>query len=406
MNDRLVVPLKVLVFLFFLAVALFFTVMTVSGFRQPPVTAEENGGGNGDAGGVNQRAWLDALKELDGFSVRHLRQVWELGVPGKVYLAADDGTLYASSSSGSLYCIDATTGSVRWSYNLGSWISTRPLVSKGVVYVGSANRFLYALDAQTGALLWFFQAQGEIISTPVESEGVVFFFADNDSVFDLVNRLYALDARGGTLLWSYDTKSWTPSPPAVGGNAVFIGGSKSEAMALEKYTGKVIWSRQLDSVVFSSPCINGTGVLFSTANGWLYSLDEATGEPLWQRNISAFTPTSPLAVGDSLYINSYQDKLTALALEDGNLRWTLPDAGMLVDATTPPKGSLFAFSAKGVIYWIEPSSGKRRGVLLAPFPFAGAPLIHDGRVFAVSPDGMIRAYKTEDGVPFIPVSTP
>jgi outer membrane protein assembly factor BamB len=173
MNDRLVALLKAFIFLFFLAVAVFFTAMTVSGFRQPPVTAEGNGGGNGGVGDGSPRTWLDALKELEGFSVRHLRQVWELGVPGKVYLAADAGTLYASSSSGSVYCIDATTGSVRWSYNLGAWISTRPLVSKGVVYVGSANRFLYALDAQTGALLWFFQAQGEILSTPVESDGVV-----------------------------------------------------------------------------------------------------------------------------------------------------------------------------------------------------------------------------------------
>lgn len=389
--------LKRLVVIFFLLMAFLFAFFTVSAARDnvsTPLNGETGGHSINPDGGF--RTPGEIARDLSKYRVRLLKPSWELRIAGQAYMAEKDGALYVSSLPGMIYCLDASTGAVRWSYDLGAMVSSRPAVSGGTVYVGSADHVLYALDAQTGALLWYFRAQGEVLASPVISDGVLFFFADNDSVLDLMNRLYALDARTGKQLWTYDTKSWTPSPPAVGHGAVFTGGSFPVVTALETTTGRVIWSREVDSLVYSSPCLREDEVIITTVNGGLYSLDAATGEIRWKSSISEFTPSSPVVAGDSLYVSTYGRKLTALSLADGDTLWSKPLPGSLADMAAGPAEYLYTYKAKGYLLQIDTSTGELVGILITPHPISSAPYITDGRCFIISPDDHLRAYSSAD----------
>jgi outer membrane protein assembly factor BamB len=48
------------------------------------------------------------------------------------------------SEDGKLYMLDATTGTLKWSYITGSYNYSSPAVADGVVYVGSSDSNMHA----------------------------------------------------------------------------------------------------------------------------------------------------------------------------------------------------------------------------------------------------------------------
>ena len=77
---------------------------------------------------------------------------------GVVYL----GSAYTQDLNGNVYALNATTGALIWSYNVGGSVQ-EIAVGNGKVYAvqwldGAAFDILYALNATTGSLDWTYQA--------------------------------------------------------------------------------------------------------------------------------------------------------------------------------------------------------------------------------------------------------
>lgn len=381
--------LKPLAALFFLAISLFFALMTARGFNEPmPPSAP----GEPTHSNTSHRSLAEVLEELGSLRVYHLHPRWELEVGENARLSLHDETLLVALDSGSILCVEASTGAVRWSQDLGAWISAGPTAWGGMVFVGTADRILFALDHARGALLWSFAADGEILSSPAASDGILYLMADNSSFSDFSSRLYALDAASGALLWQVDTRSWTPSPPTVNEWGVFTAGSSSTVMALEKRTGEELWSRQVEGIVYSSLPMGGGKVFVSTIDGWLYALDAGSGDVVWRQNVVEFTPSSPLLAGDSLCINYYETRLAALSLEDGSTRWTLDAGGLLVIPPCASRDRVYTYFPHGVLCVLDANSGIRTAVYVFDSDLARAPCLGNGLVFTVSADGFVRSY--------------
>jgi outer membrane protein assembly factor BamB len=60
-----------------------------------------------------------------------------------VYVGGDDGNLYA---------LNATTGTMLWSFTTQALVTSSPAVANGVVYVGSDDNNLYAIGNRTTTL--------------------------------------------------------------------------------------------------------------------------------------------------------------------------------------------------------------------------------------------------------------
>jgi hypothetical protein len=80
-----------------------------------------------------------------------------------------ENKIYVGSDDDKLYCLDALTGKLVWSYTTGSDVGSSPAVSGGRVYVGSYDSKIYCLDALSGTLIWHYTTGGEITSSPAIS---------------------------------------------------------------------------------------------------------------------------------------------------------------------------------------------------------------------------------------------
>lgn len=163
------------------------------------------------------------------------RAIWSFSAGDTVYSspAVVNGVVYIGGdlvTNGTVYALDAATGAKLWSFSTGNlWVYSSPAVANGVVYVGSYDHFtttdtgfnsglLFALDASTGTMLWSYPVGTEVLDSPIVANGVVYAGGYNTD-------FYALNASTGAKLWSYhieslSTYSW--SSAAVAGGVLYV----------------------------------------------------------------------------------------------------------------------------------------------------------------------------------------
>jgi len=111
-----------------------------------------------------------------------------------------DDTVYAACLDGNVYLFNAETGSeVAGAINLGSPISSSPVLVGDKVIVATEEGKIYAIDTGTNQLRLLSEL-GEAVHAPLSaSEGVVYIYSGGQN-------LYALDAESGAKLWNITIK--------------------------------------------------------------------------------------------------------------------------------------------------------------------------------------------------------
>ena len=153
---------------------------------------------------------------------------------------------------------------VRWFFPTGAPVSASPSVVHGTVYVGSWNGTMYALEASSGRMRWMFNIADPhpedrsgfpgIQSSATVSHGKVYFGAADANV-------YALSARNGTVAWKV---SLGDPDTAVEGAHVWSSPAVFDGTV---YVGK---ASHIDA-----PCVRGA----------VFALDAATGAQKWRFNV-------------------------------------------------------------------------------------------------------------------------
>lgn len=69
-------------------------------------------------------------------------------------VAGGGGVFFGSNADNTLYCLDASTGQVRWSFPVGGIMRFAPWLANGQVFVGSDDGHVYCLRARDGRLKW------------------------------------------------------------------------------------------------------------------------------------------------------------------------------------------------------------------------------------------------------------
>lgn len=295
-------------------------------------------------------------------------RLWEFKSDAQVQAspAVENGIVFASSVRGTLYALDAKTGTQRWSKTIGDdpdsvhrgWMYYSPTVADGVVYQGystSAGGFLMALDAQTGQERWNSPTAGGWISesSPVVADGRVYIGGDGGQLiaFDATTgaqiwntwpvrefighsmpaisdgRIFkayngglivAVDANTGTEIWRYQSPGTssipgglTGSSPAVADGVVYVGCPDGNVTALRAETGELLWSYQTGGGIISSPAVSGEAVFIGSNDGLLYALERQTGQLLWRYEVGAWVASSPAISGNMLVVGAWDGNLYA-----------------------------------------------------------------------------------------------
>lgn len=269
--------------------------------------------------------------------------LWTWSGPHRIdgQAAVHEAAVYFVDGAVALVCLDRTSGALRWREPLHDAAiaggppkpnptfnrrTATPLVRDGVVYAGSTDGGLYAIDARTGARRWRFAA-GAPIHSGLAADGDQLTFGTMDGTLVTVDRdgheiarakaggaivttpllvagraivgardyqLYAFDRGTGTVAWRYSYWfSWIESPPQLRDGVVYVGGSDFRRVtALDPADGRALWSTDVRGLAWGAPALTEKRVFIGTVaqrpallahEAGLVALDRRTGAVLWRR---------------------------------------------------------------------------------------------------------------------------
>jgi outer membrane protein assembly factor BamB len=194
-----------------------------------------------------------------------------------------DGTIYVATNSGTLYALDPTSGSNRWTFNGGKPIggeadlSTTPLVlpSGDVLWPGPGNT-LFELST-TGALLWSKEFSTKPLSPTISG-----------------NRVY-VEQMGGTLS-AFDTSTTTP---------------------------QLAWSLKVGASSYGSPEVAPNRTIVTTADRHIIDVsDEGTRASIvWRYTTTAAIEVSASVGTDGTIVAGTNDRFVYALKPNGALKW-------------------------------------------------------------------------------------
>jgi len=308
--------------------------------------------------------------------------------------AVANGVVYLGSSGGGtsrVFALNATTGTVLWSYYIGDDVVSSPAVANGVVYFTSQDKNVYALNASTGALLWLFRTQGALYSSPAVVNGVVYIGSTDTNV-------YALKASTGETLWSSSVGNEVQSSPAVVNGTVYVGARDGYLYALNASTGVKLWSYPLQGEVYSSPAVSNGVVYVGSQYGDVYALNATTGVLVWHYSTTNYVWCSPAVANGKVYVGFGDGNVDAFNAGTGALVWSYATGAAVVYSSPAVAngvvyvGSRSLVNSRGTLYALDADTGAK----LWSYTTAGyidvSPAVANGVVYIGSNDGNIYAF--------------
>ena len=178
-----------------------------------------------------------------------LRLAWVRNVKANLYMASPliyKGSVIVASTDdnelgkASVTSMDATTGSIRWKCPVRASIRNTIAITDGIVFAQDVHGTLYAMNAGTGALQW--TKDLGISMVPALNDGLL---ATNGVVYAGTGKsLCAFRAADGELLWQ--NKGWNRGEGCTAtlslNNGILIGHAHwGNLYANDAVTGKMLW---------------------------------------------------------------------------------------------------------------------------------------------------------------------
>jgi glucose dehydrogenase len=214
--------------------------------------------------------------------------------PGYSSLTAVGSVIFAASTSGHLYAVDAVTGTQRWAKQFNAETPTQvfnPTVAGGVVYAGFTYRpaigphqgGAVAIDT-AGNLLWKTFTPRATASTHTEVTYGVAVTANEVVVGDNIGA-YFLNKTTGAVQKSLTSTDFAETAnadhrPVAAGDLVIIGTSLGNVVAFDATTHGRRWYRALGASV-RSLAVDHSNVYLALLTGPFYILRWADGSVVW-----------------------------------------------------------------------------------------------------------------------------
>ncbi|PEN11179.1 hypothetical protein CRI94_16445 [Longibacter salinarum] len=222
-----------------------------------------------------------------------------------VYLASDDGTVFAAALQ---------NGQPLWETETSGSYTSSPAVGEDAAFIGNMNGKVLALNAESGAQVWSYDTGAAVISSPLLVNEVVYVGSRN-------GQIYALDRSNGDLRWKADTGGEVYSSPSSDGKTVFVGNEQGLVHAFDIETGNEKWVAEVDAgVVATSPFIDGK-VIVRSRQGAIYAFAASSGQRLWRQDVDRGGSASVAVSRDYVIASTTSGEVQAYRLEDGSRAW-------------------------------------------------------------------------------------
>ncbi len=343
-----------------------------------------------------------------------------------------ESSLYTLTSDGLVTAIDADTGNVRWSIQVGT--HTYPSIGIGAnnAHVAAINgSHLYCLEAATGKIMFLSKCDSTASSSPALSDEYVYVPLSNGrmQVFSiegrgLVSQSYIGSGRAlSRPLVTEKSVSWSttaghlnvamhkqrilPSrkrPPSIEEETK----QKSAAeiavdKAIEEIKLRVRVRESIGGISyrlkandeFVSAATYKSGLLFvSSVDGFVYAIDEAKGVIIWQFATGDEIETSPIPIGNDLYVVTTGNKLHKLDAQIGGPAegWSEP-VPKIREYIGAGKDKLYVKDTKGNLVVLGQDRGQRLGQVAARGLNLSYQNTLSDRIYVGNKSGMIQCLR-------------
>lgn len=235
------------------------------------------------------------------------------------------------TSGGSLYAVNVATGERRWEFPGGNGLPrgvnfpASPVVTGGKVYAVTSDGTLFVIDAKTGKRVQpEFELNEAVTAPPVVEDGVIYLSTS-------AGRLHAMKAATYESVWKTDYLIGDPiiGAPIVAGNLVYLQTLGNVIHAVAQGTGRRMWTYRVPRVIPLNGLTYTEGSLLISNGNQLLALQPRSGQPRWERRFASDLLGAPIAEGGVIYVCVKDDlsdeaKLFALKNSDGKEYWPDP----------------------------------------------------------------------------------
>jgi len=202
---------------------------------------------------------VDGGEQRWGFSTGWTRPDMEFGRDVEIPRVVSsplyhDGSVCFVGRDSTAYCLDATTGTKRWSTPLGTIVTSDPVLYGNQMVLGLDSYELVALNLQDGRLEWRDTLPAIMLRTPSLSDSRVVFLGGDDE--DRPRQVVAYDLRDRVVLWSsalVDTTDadafWYVPRIHLWHSGVVVGSTTGLVVAYDISDGTQRWRYQLDGPI-------------------------------------------------------------------------------------------------------------------------------------------------------------
>ena len=191
------------------------------------------------------------------------------------------GIVIVTYSSGEIYAIKLSNGSVIWNDNVSTLVEKKSLenisdirgnavIQGNVVYVISHNGKMLAFDLNNGKRIWESNIGG--IQTPWIISRFIYVLSKD-------NELICLTSNTGKIVWVSKLKDFvnfekkdkliTWTGPLLAGRMLIVSGSHGIVASISPYTGKFLGAINVKSSVETQAIVSNKTIFFLTTKGAL-----------------------------------------------------------------------------------------------------------------------------------------
>lgn len=261
-----------------------------------------------------------------------------------------DGKVYAVTSDGILYILNAKTGKkAQPEYELGEAVAAAPVVTDGVIYLSTSSGRVHAMRADTYEAVWKadYNIGDPIVGAPIVASNMVYLQT-------LGNVIHAVAQGTGRRMWTYRVPRGIPLNGVTYTEGSLLIPNGNQLLSLQPRSGQPRWERRFASDLLGAPVAEGGQIYVCVKDDLsdeakFFALKNSDGKEIWPEPITLpfALSSAPLIASNVIYLPLVLGRLAAVSREDGNVIWQYRVPAAYNRNVTPPTGTTGAGGGGG-----------------------------------------------------------
>ena len=309
--------------------------------------------------------------------------------------------IYTADTSGKVTALTQGQGKIIWSTPLTHGIVSGPTVSHGKIIVSTDNASVAALSQANGRVLWETSVASEVLAKVATTSHLVI-------VKTMDGHLFALDLNTGKKRWVIEHGAPSlilkaSSSPLIVDDHALVGYSDGKLDAVDLEKGRIIWQRGIAYAngasdverlvdIDADPMLHHQLLYMASYQGFIGAFDMDNGQFVWSKQASVYKNMA--MDNDALYVTDSHDVLWAYQLSSGQIKWK--QTALKGNGLTEPVllgSKVIVGDKKGRLHILAKSNGALIGREEVGSPIYISPEVSNGRILAMTADGMLHAYQ-------------